>query len=130
MVFEQLLQLALARLLRLEQPRVLDGDHGLVGEGLEELDLPVGEESRLGTRHEDCSDDLPLADHWHTKAAAVTAGPSSLLVLVVRISRHVRDKHIRDMNNSTSPDCARSNCRARSDAWETRRAPPQPPPRS
>ena len=31
-----------------EQPRVLDGDHGLVGEGLDQLDLLVGE--RLGPR--------------------------------------------------------------------------------
>ena len=36
-------QLALARLLLLEQPRVLDGDHGLVGEGLNKFDLLVGE---------------------------------------------------------------------------------------
>ena len=41
LVFERLLQLALARLLRLEQPRVLDGDDGLVGEGLDQLDLLV-----------------------------------------------------------------------------------------
>ena len=32
-------QLARARLHLLEQPRVLDGDDGLVGEGLEQLDL-------------------------------------------------------------------------------------------
>ena len=30
----------------LEQPRVLDGDDGLVGERLEQRDLPVGERSR------------------------------------------------------------------------------------
>ena len=34
-----------ARLHLLEQPRVLDGDHGLVGERLEQIDLPVGERS-------------------------------------------------------------------------------------
>ena len=32
-------QVAVARLQLLEQPHVLDGDHGLVGEGLEERDL-------------------------------------------------------------------------------------------
>ena len=30
-----------------EQARVLDGDHGLVGEGLDKLDLPLGERSNL-----------------------------------------------------------------------------------
>ena len=43
LIFEGCLKLALARLLRLEQPRVLDGDDGLVGEGLDKLDLLVGE---------------------------------------------------------------------------------------
>ena len=41
LVFERFVQFALARLLRLEQPRVLDGDDGLVGEGLDQLDLLV-----------------------------------------------------------------------------------------
>ena len=36
-------QLAVARLQLGEQADVLDGDHGLVGEGLQQLDLPVGE---------------------------------------------------------------------------------------
>ena len=35
-------QLPRALLLRLEQPHVLDGDHRLVGEGLDQLDLLVG----------------------------------------------------------------------------------------
>jgi hypothetical protein len=30
-------------LLRLEQPRVLDGDHRLIGEGLDQLDLLLDE---------------------------------------------------------------------------------------
>src|SRR5262245_671291 len=41
LVFERLLKLTLARLLGLEQPRVLDGDDGLVGERGDELDLLV-----------------------------------------------------------------------------------------
>ena len=36
-------ELARALLLRLEQPRVLDGDHRLIGEGLDQLDLLLGE---------------------------------------------------------------------------------------
>jgi hypothetical protein len=39
LVFERFLQLSLARLLSLEQARVLNGDHGLVGEGLQQRDL-------------------------------------------------------------------------------------------
>ena len=51
-------QLALARLLRLEQPRVLDGDDGLVGESLEQLDLAVGERANLGASDGDHADGL------------------------------------------------------------------------
>src|SRR5262249_13450490 len=43
LIFKRLLQLPLARLLCLEQPCVLDGDDGLVGEGLEHSDLLVRE---------------------------------------------------------------------------------------
>ncbi len=37
-----------ALLLRFKQPRILDGDHSLVGEGLSQLDLLKGERSRCG----------------------------------------------------------------------------------
>src|SRR5262249_13653795 len=39
LILERLLQLAFARLLRLEQPCVLDGNDGLVGEGSHELNM-------------------------------------------------------------------------------------------
>ena len=45
LLLQRLGQLARARLLGLEQPRVLDGDDGLVGEGLHQLDLPFAEGS-------------------------------------------------------------------------------------
>ena len=37
----------------LEQPHVLDGDHRLIGEGLEQGDLPLGEGPNLGATHHD-----------------------------------------------------------------------------
>src|SRR5262252_3782398 len=39
LVFQRVLQLPFACLLSLEQPRVLDSDYGLVGEGFDELDF-------------------------------------------------------------------------------------------
>ena len=41
-------EVAVARLHLLEQPRVLDGDDGLVGEGLDQLDLPCRRTTGLG----------------------------------------------------------------------------------
>src|SRR5215467_14615691 len=48
LIFERLLEFAFARLLRFKQPRVLDGYDGLVGEGLEQRDLFVTEQSGFG----------------------------------------------------------------------------------
>ena len=47
LLLERLGQLAVPSLEFLEQSHVLDGDHGLVGEGLEQGDLPVREESTV-----------------------------------------------------------------------------------
>ena len=42
-------EVARARLHLVEQPHVLDRDHGLVGEGLDQRDLSLGEPARLGS---------------------------------------------------------------------------------
>src|SRR5262249_2588947 len=49
-----------------EQPRVLDRDHRLVGEGLEKSDLLIGERINFGTSKLNCSDRYPLAEQWNT----------------------------------------------------------------
>ncbi len=56
-------QLARARLQLLEEADVLDGDDGLVGEGLEQLDLTIGERPRLGTRDRNDADGSALPQH-------------------------------------------------------------------
>ena len=43
LMLQRLAQLRVALAELLEQPHVLDGDHRLVGEGFEQIDLPVGE---------------------------------------------------------------------------------------
>ena len=44
----------------LEQPHILDSDHGLVGEGFQELDLRRGEGTYLGATCVQRSDEFPL----------------------------------------------------------------------
>ena len=44
----------------LEQPHVLDGDHGLVGEGFQQLDLRRGEGAHLGATCDQCSNEFSL----------------------------------------------------------------------
>src|SRR5262249_200446 len=64
LVFERLYQLALARLFLLEQPRVLDGDDGLVGEGLQPINLSVPERAHLGPPDGNSANGLARADQW------------------------------------------------------------------
>src|SRR5215467_14925404 len=47
LVLKRHLELSFARLLSFEQPRVLDGNDGLVGEGVEEFNLLIGEGANL-----------------------------------------------------------------------------------
>ena len=54
-------QLAVARLQLGEQPHVLDRDNGLIGEGLEERDLLVGEGARLSLVDVDGADRESIA---------------------------------------------------------------------
>src|SRR4051812_6894598 len=54
--------MAVATLKILEQARVLDGDHGLVGEGLQEGNLLVGEGPELQATHQDRADRDAVSD--------------------------------------------------------------------
>jgi hypothetical protein len=54
----------------LEQPRVLDRDHCLVGEGLEQGNLPLSEEPRLDAAQRDHSDCDTLSHQRNVKAGA------------------------------------------------------------
>src|SRR5262245_24561614 len=53
-----------------EQPHVLDGDHGLVGEGLEQSDLAVGERPRLRPPDTERAEEDAIAHHGYAECAA------------------------------------------------------------
>src|SRR6185312_7358235 len=63
--------LLLQRLAQLvQQPRVLDGDDGLRGEGLHQLDLLVGEGTHLLAEYGDEADQFVPLEHWHSQHRA------------------------------------------------------------
>ena len=62
-----------ARLHFVEQPHVLDGDHGLVGEGGHQLDLLVVERLDAAARQRDDADRLALAHQRHAEHRAHVA---------------------------------------------------------
>src|SRR5262245_43741275 len=57
-----------------EQPHVLDGDHSLVCERLEERDVMLGKRYGLSPRNTNSPDGLAVANHWDHDDAAVSDG--------------------------------------------------------
>src|SRR5262249_11714982 len=57
----------------IEQPRVLDGDDGLVGETLDQFDLLVGEQPHLLASKCDYPDQLIVLEHWDGKHSPISA---------------------------------------------------------
>src|SRR5215211_8250955 len=70
----------------LEQARVRERDRGLVGEGLEELDVLLGECLRLAAHDDDGADELVLDHHRHAEHRPVGARPG-IGVLGIELDR-------------------------------------------
>src|SRR5262245_56885076 len=82
-----------------EQPCVLDGDDGLVGEGLEERDLHVGERPGLAAPHDDDADGSALPQHGDEETASPTERAGKGLRLKLRIELEVWYLHNRAVEN-------------------------------
>ncbi len=67
LLFQGLGEVAVACLEFLEQPDVLNGDGGLVGEGLQKGDLPLREEADFRARKLDRPDRDALAHQWNAE---------------------------------------------------------------
>ena len=50
-----------------KQPRILDGDNGLGGEGRDQLDLLVGEGTNFLAIHDERTDQFVLLQHWNSQ---------------------------------------------------------------
>ena len=71
LLLERLRQVTVPRLELLEQPHVLDRNHRLIGKGLQQLDLTLGEEPDSGSCNAQHADGSPLAEHGDNHLAAV-----------------------------------------------------------
>src|SRR6185436_866062 len=79
-------------------PHILDRDYGLVGEGLEECDVPVREAFGFIAGDTDGADGLSMTKEWHCDHARTTGAldraprePSRGLQV-----RHVHDRPVED----------------------------------
>ena len=71
LLLQRLGQIARARLHLVEKPHVLDCDHGLVGEGLDQLDLASAEYAWLRARDDDSTDERLVADEGDAEQGAI-----------------------------------------------------------
>ncbi len=67
LLVQSLAQITIAFLQFFEQPHILDGDHGLVGEGFEKGDLLLGERPNLRTADPNNPDCHTFSQQWHHK---------------------------------------------------------------
>src|SRR5262249_35998747 len=88
-----------------EQARVFDGDHGLIGEGLDQRKLFVGEGSNLRPPHRNHANEDTFATHRHTEKGPDAARPRRLCVngTPVRIGLRIEDLYC-PVLNSYAPD--------------------------
>ena len=84
----------------LEQPHVLDGNHRLIGEGLDEIDLPVRERLNIKSRHIKI---VPVAAPSRRSGTAKTLRASGLATwtLIVRLVLDVVCSGVNALNRST-----------------------------
>jgi hypothetical protein len=84
LLLQRLCQPALACLFRLKQPGVLDGNDSLVGEGLEQRNLPVTEQSDFHAPNENHANSLASRDKRDVQdvADAMSGTVATLWVLI------------------------------------------------
>ncbi len=84
------------------QPRVLDGDHRLVGERLHQLDLNLRKRPGLGAGQDEHADHIVPAEHGDTQMRAIVSGLGEIFEHIVRVVHHVGDVNDGAIEHGTS----------------------------
>ena len=75
----------------IEQPRILDRDDCLFGEGLQQLDQFSRKLTRLLASDSDHADDVSAPQHWNRQRGAIARCLGCRSKLVVRVDFDIRD---------------------------------------
>jgi len=121
LLLQRIGKLVRALLLGLEQPRILDRDHRLVGEGLEQCDLFLGKRPHLHATDQNRSDRLPLPQQRSGERRSMTVSPSRLRPFRKFALRRpqIRDVH-RGSINDGSADYQTTSYRTHRSDWPLR----------
>jgi hypothetical protein len=82
LLLQRLGEVAGARLHLVEQPHVLDRDHGLIGKRLQELFLNLRDRSGLAPGNDDDAERFAIAQHRHTQHAPPSQRHRKLLIVI------------------------------------------------
>src|SRR5262245_46915346 len=105
-MIERLREVAVARLQLLEQPHVLDGDDGLVGEGLKQGDLLVRERIDLGAAELDSTDRFPFTQEGNGQRRAMTelASEGAAFRILLRLGLEISHLYGSPLEDGASPE--------------------------
>jgi len=92
-VFDGLGKLPRPRLHLLEQPRVLDGDDGLVGEGLKQSKLFLAEGPGSSSIEGHDTDNLAITDQWNPYGCSESNRFCKVVERKFRVIEHIRKMH-------------------------------------
>src|SRR5262245_31777510 len=106
LLLKRFAQIICALMQFVEEPRVLDGDDGLCGEVLDQLDLFVGKWPHLGPIDGNRPEEFAFFHHWNDyQAPKLSSVYLHLPRFIFEISWLLA--HIDDVNRSTSPSASR-----------------------
>src|SRR5262245_19227432 len=91
LLFQRVGKLPGARLHLLEQPSVLNRDHGLVGEGAQELDLSLREVPFFKPAQRDRTNGSTVFEHRYSHRAAEMCDPGSLAQPILGVRVNIRN---------------------------------------
>src|SRR5262249_1579206 len=104
LLFQSFRKLSRPRLHLVEQSSVLDGDHRLVGEGLQQFNLSVGKWTHLGATQGNCPDGFASTNKRDGQYGVVAKTPGGRTSLWIFIRLRL---HIGEVNRLSVEDCTR-----------------------
>src|SRR3990170_4794321 len=108
LLIQRLGKVTIALLQFFEQPHVLDGDDGLIGESFEKSDLLIGERADVRSADMNCADRQAFAKQWRDQNSSNLAGPKAIRKFGARL----RGQNVMDVHGLSVDHCSAARDRA------------------
>ena len=101
-MLQRLRKLARALLLGFEQPNILDRDHRLVGEGLDQLDLFFGEWAGRRPRQREDTNRKALSHQRNSQNCTITSNAQDIGHFVLGVGLAIRNMNCSSFNQNAA----------------------------